>query len=149
MSAFQEAVDAHIGRGAIDVRAPAAGIAEAVADGVLDAKRGEVEALQRAPDRGEVHAQAALDPEQRGPVHLARRRVDAGLIGILELAHPPKHARSEARLQVGAIAGFPGAGEPDASCRRRDRVRAQRRQLRGEQRLEAARARREKRFRTV
>src|SRR6185503_4926994 len=69
---FEEGVDAHFGRGALDARALAERIAEAVAHRVLDAQRGELEALERALLRRDVHAQCALHGEEPRPVEPLR-----------------------------------------------------------------------------
>jgi hypothetical protein len=69
---------AHVGRVGVDARALIAARAKHIADRVLDAQRDEVEAFHRRLDRRHIHAQRALDTEQRGPVQAAR-----GVVNIL------------------------------------------------------------------
>src|SRR5205085_12475337 len=92
---FQEGMHAHVRIRALDARPLAERLAKPVADRVLDAQSGELEALQRTLLRRDVDAQRAIDAEVPWPVDGAHRGIEVVLVAIAEFGHPPEDARSE------------------------------------------------------
>ena len=137
---------AHIRIGAINIRPAAERFAETVADRILDAQGGEIEARQRALLRRYVHAQRTLHREQAQPVHPARSFVNVLLARIVELGDAPEDPRSQARPEIRQVANAPVSRERDAARNLFHTLRAQRRELGGKQRLQAARGRRKEMF---
>src|SRR6185295_4489134 len=90
--------------------------------------------------------EGALEREQARPVHLARRLVKILLAGIVEPGDAPEDARGEARPEVRRVADLPVARERGAAGHLPHALRAKRRELRGEQRFQAAWRRGEKLF---
>src|SRR5688572_6259854 len=125
-------------RRALHVGALAQGVAKPVADGVLDAQRGELEALERALLRGEIDAQAALHVEELRPVERFRSCINILLIAIRERIDFPKNARRDARPQVGSITDVPTARKGDSPGDNRRLRSAQRLELLGKKLFEAA-----------
>jgi putative N6-adenine-specific DNA methylase len=81
-----------IGLVRIDARALAGGFTQQVADRVLDAQRGEVEALERAAVRGGVHAQRVLRRDPFRPVDAVRELVHVVLVAVGTVRYFDEHA---------------------------------------------------------
>ena len=141
----EKQVDADVRFGA-DVGPLADRVAEAVAHGILDAQRGELEALQRRTHGGDMDADAAAHVEQARPFDLARQAIDVVLGAIVGAGDTPQHARGDARFEIDAVAGLPAAAEADAARHRLDVARAGGGHVLGQQRLQPARAGREERL---
>src|SRR5262249_44991193 len=146
---FQESMDSHVRRRAVDVRAPAQLVAEAVANRVLDLERGELEAFERALLRGDVDTQGALDLEVFRPVDGLRRGVEVRFAAVLELAYSPEDPGCDSRPEVRAVAGLPGARKGCPARRDGAALNSKGGKLLFENRLEPSRTAREENLRTA
>ena len=92
--------DAQVGPHRVDVRPLAVLVAHPVADGVLDAQGGEVEALQRAALRGGVDAQRLARRDPVGPGDAEGERVEVVLVAVRALGDLDQHPLREPALEV-------------------------------------------------
>jgi uncharacterized protein YndB with AHSA1/START domain len=113
---------------------------EPVAHGVLDPQGREFQAAQRRADRVHVHADRAVHAETRRPVLGVGRLVHVLLAAVGRLRDAPQDPRPDAALEVRRVAGREVAAEVRPAAGRADLARAAGGELRGERRLEAARA---------
>src|SRR5262245_38278715 len=142
-------MNAHIGRCAVDARPFAERIPEAVADRVLDAQRGELEALERALLRRQIDAQRALEREVARPIERLGRAVDVFLAAIPEVADQPKYPRHHPRPETGPLTHVPAAAAGNAAGHFGKLAGAERTQLLQQQILKSPRRGGEERFRTA
>ncbi len=136
----QVGVDPHVRRALVDRRPHVEVGAQPVAHGILDAQRGEFEALQRRTRRGDVDAQRARGEEQALPVDRMNQRIDVRLVAIAAGGDAPQDAAGDARFEIGAVNEVPIALEADAAIGWRYGGAAQRGELGGEHAFQSARA---------
>jgi len=130
--------DAQIGPHGVDIGARTVLVAHPVAERVLDAQRGEVEALERASVRGAVDAQRLARRDPVRPRHAARQLVQVALVAVRTLGDLDQAALREPALEIEHHDLVRVAGERDAAARRAHAaVRQQRSHLGLEQRLGA------------
>ncbi len=110
-------VDAHVGPGGVHAGALAAFGAEAVADGVLDLERGEIERGQRAVLGGDLDLDGLRRGEPDFPGHLARGVVQVVLVAVLAVPELHQHTLGQAAVQVQAHGVTPRGLHTHAAAR--------------------------------
>jgi hypothetical protein len=123
----------------VDARALACFLAEAVADGVLDLQRDEVEALQRRILRADFHRDGFVHIEPLRPRQVERGAVDVFFLVISGVADLAQDARGNPRRQVGAHLGGGVGHEQHAGRQLAHDLRPGSNEFRFEQRLQPAR----------
>ena len=136
-------MDAHVRRLRVHRRPNAGGIAEAVADGILDAQGDELHAFKRRTLCSDVDADRALDGEQARPIDVARKAIEVVFAAIVSHGDTPKYARGDARFQIHPVAAFLVANELDAPRDLLDRSRTDSGRILCQQGFEPARTGRE------
>src|SRR6516164_6222081 len=136
-------MDAHVRRALVDRRANPLVSAHAVADGVLDRERRELEALERRACRGDVDAQRAAWREIATPIDASSDRVYVALVAILAAANTPQDAARNTRFEISLVGAFERSGERDAAIGGLDVSKTEAREFGGQDRFESARTRRE------
>ena len=94
--------DREIREARVDAGPRAGHVAHHVADGVLDAQRGEVQALQRRALCGDVHADGLVRRDPLRPVDAAPEVVQVVFVAVVAVHHRPQHALRDAAAQVQA-----------------------------------------------
>ena len=108
---------ARVGPAGLDAGPHAARLgAEAVGDRVLDAQRGEVEALERAVLRGGLDLEGLLRREPDLPGHAARDGVEVVLAAVGRVRQFDQHALREAAVQVELQRVAPGGAHAHAAA---------------------------------
>ena len=79
-------MDTYIGVARVYVRSRSGRRTKHIADRILDLQRGEIQALQRASDRGDIDADAARGAEPVRPWQCARGLVDVLLTAVIGVA---------------------------------------------------------------
>ncbi len=112
---LDEHMDAHVRFHGVHAGPFAAVRAEAVAHGILDQQRDELQAFQRAADRGGIHAYGMGHIEPALPLQLECCLVDILLGAVLRFLDAPQDAAGDAALQIGPVTQRPVAGETHAA----------------------------------
>ena len=133
-----------VGAARVDARARAGGLAHHVAHAVLDAQRGEIEALERRALRRHIDLDGLRGRHPVGPAHAAGERVEIVFAAVGRLGDAPQHALREAAAEVERHRFVCAAGQLDAAAARaRGRARQQPRHFAGKQAFDARGARQE------
>ena len=93
-------MDANIRLAGVDARPAIAFLTETIADRILDTQGDEVEALQRAFDRGDINAQRLRRQEPARPVDAQCQLVDVVFLAVATCGDAAEDARGDARMQV-------------------------------------------------
>ncbi len=110
--------DLQVGPRGVDVRPLAVLVAHPVADGVLDAQRGEVEAPERAALRGRVDAQRLARGDPLRPVDRARQRIQIALVAVRSFGDLDQHPLCKPALEIEEHHLARVAGERDTAAHR-------------------------------
>ena len=133
-------MDADVRVACIDIGASSGRATKHVAHGVLDPKCCEVQAPERALDRGYGDPDATLRDKPVGPPKRAGGIVDVRLVPIVALSDSPQDAAGDTAFEIDPAAQAVRSREPNATVDPRHVGRAEGRQFRRESGFEAARA---------